>query len=364
LAVVTPTKNNFIRELKKREPLIAEVFHEERYQKSFRPAPLYQAVYSYLQRPAKRLRPGILLFCCGAVGGKEEQAIRAAAATEVYHTWTLVHDDIIDNDSKRRGLPTVHEEMRLAALNWGCSEMDAAQMGRNIAILAGDLQHAWSVRLLLDSAELGVPSPVILDLVRRLEDDLTNGLVAGEALDVLFAARPIRDLSENDVLEMLELKTGFLYEFAAIAGASIGLGEIKEQNQLIARLGRFARRCGTAFQLQDDILGITGNEGLLGKPVGSDIREGKRTTIVLHAYQNASIQERCFLEQTLGNQTASEPEVAEVRRILIDNQGVEYTRKLAESIVTEAMEELQFLPASRYKELLVTWAGYVVNREF
>ena len=364
MAVVTATKDEFIRELKAREPLIAGVFHQERYQKSFRPQPLYQAVYSYLQRPAKRLRPGILLFCCGAVGGREEQALLAAAATEVYHTWTLVHDDIIDNDPKRRGLPTVHEEMRLEALKWGCNEIDASHMGRNIAILAGDLQHAWSVRLLLDSAELGVASPVILDLVRRLEDDLTSGLVAGEALDVLFSARPIGELSEADVLEMLELKTGVLYEFAAMAGASIGLGEIKSQNQLIGRLGRFARRCGTAFQLQDDILGITGDEQLLGKAVGSDIREGKRTTIVLHAYQNASDKEKHILEATLGNPNASALEVAEVRQILINNQGIEYTNQLAQSIVAEAREELVPLPPSKYKELLLTWAKYVVNREF
>lgn len=364
MVVVTATKDVFIRELKAREPLVAGVFHRERYQKSFRPEPLYQAVYSYLRRPAKRLRPGILLFCCGALGGQEEQALLAAAAVEVYHTWTLVHDDIIDNDSKRRGMPTVHEEMRLEALKWGCNEIDAAHMGRNIAILAGDLQHAWAVRLLLDSAELGVTSPVILDLVRRMEDDLTNGLVAGEALDVLFSTKPIGAIKEADVLEMLELKTGVLYEFAAVAGASIGLGEIKAKNHLIDRLGRFARRCGTAFQLQDDILGITGDEQLLGKAVGSDIREGKRTTIVLHAYQNASASERRILEATLGNPEASVSEVAEVRQILLRNQGVEYTNQLAKSIVAEATEELAPLPPSMYKELLLAWAGYVVNREF
>jgi geranylgeranyl diphosphate synthase, type I len=364
MTLTTVTKEDFIQEIKVREPLVTGVFNQERYQRSFRPAPLYQAVYSYLMRPAKRLRPGILLLSCRAVGGNEEQALLAAAAVEVYHTWTLVHDDIIDNDSKRRGLPTVHEEIRQAALTWGCTEGEAVQMGRNIAILAGDLQHAWSVRLLLDSCELGVSLPVIVDLVRHLEDNLTNGLVAGEALDVLFATKPICELTEADVLEMLELKTGVLYEFAAVAGASIGLGQTATQNQIIARLGRFARQCGTAFQLQDDILGIIGNEKLLGKAVGSDIREGKRTTIVLHAYRNAAAEEQRFLKKTLGNETASEQEVEEVRRILIDNKGIEYTRKLAKSIASQAMEELIALPASRYKELLLTWAKYVVNRDF
>jgi geranylgeranyl diphosphate synthase, type I len=358
------SKEEFIGELKNREPLITGVFNQERYQHSFRPQPLQQAVYSYLKRPAKRFRPGIVLFSCGAVGGAEEQALLAAAAAEVYHTWTLVHDDIIDNDSKRRGLPTIHEEFRMAALTWGCTELEAVQMGRNIAILTGDLQHAWSVRLLLDSSELGVPLPVIFDLVRRLEDDLTNGLVAGEALDVLFTRKKISELSEAEVLEMLELKTGILYQFAALSGASIGLGQIAAQNPMIEALGRFARQCGTAFQLQDDLLGIIGNEKLLGKAVGSDIREGKRTTIVLHAYHNAGAVEREFLNEYLGNAAASEQEVERVRRILIDNNGIDYTYKLAESIVAQAVSEIAVLPDSRYKELLLTWAKYVVNRDF
>jgi geranylgeranyl diphosphate synthase type I len=340
---LTVSKEEFVRELKAREPLITEVFNQDRYQRCFRPEPLKQAVYSYLKRPAKRFRPGILLFSCGALGGEEKQAILAAAAVEVYHTWTLVHDDVID---------------------WGCTEVEAIQMGRNVAILTGDLQHAWSVRLLLDSSELGVSLPVIFDLIKRLEDDLTNGLVAGEALDVLFAHKKISELSEAEVLEMLELKTGILYEFAAMAGASIGLGQTAKQNSLIEVLGRFARRCGTAFQLQDDILGIIGDEKLLGKAVGSDIREGKRTTIVLHAFQNATATERQFLEDYLGNATASEQEVEHVRRILIDNNGIDYTCKLAESIVSQAIQTIVNIPESRYKELLLTWAKYVVNRDF
>jgi geranylgeranyl diphosphate synthase, type I len=358
------TSEEFMVALKQREPLIREILNREHYQKSFRPNSLRQAVYSYLNRPAKRLRPGILLFCCGAVGGREEKALLAAAAVEVYHTWTLVHDDIIDNDSKRRGLPTVHEEFRQAALAWGYPEVEAAQLGRDIAILTGDLQHAWSVRLLLDSCELGVPLPVVFDLIRRLEDDLTNGLVAGEALDVLFAKKKISELSEEEILEMLELKTGILYEFAAEAGASIGLGQTIAENPLIGSLGRFTRQCGTAFQLQDDTLGIIGNEQLLGKTVGSDIREGKRTTIVLHAYQNASAAERQFLEQTLGKAAASEQEVERVRRILIDNDGIEYTYKLAETIVNNALQDLASIPDSKYKELLLTWAKYVIKRDF
>ncbi len=361
---MTLSKEQFIKELKAREPLILGIFNQERYQREFKPEPLRRAVYSYLNRPAKRFRPGILLFSAGAAGGDEKKALLAAASVEVYHTWTLVHDDIIDNDPKRRGLPTVHEEFRRESLGWGCTPEEAIQMGRNVAILAGDLQHAWSVRLLLDSIESGVELPVIFDLVKRLEVDVTNGLVAGEALDVLLAKRHISELTEAEVLEMLELKTGVLYQYAAVAGASIGYGETAIQNSMIDSFGRFARRCGTAFQLQDDILGITGDEKLLGKSVGSDIREGKRTIIVLHAFHNAGSVEREYLTKWLGNSAANEEELQQVQRILIENNGIDYTRKIAEQIVAEAIGELETLPDSKYKELLLTWARYVINRDF
>ncbi|MGD9155039.1 MAG: polyprenyl synthetase family protein [Bacillota bacterium] len=350
--------------LKERESQVVEVFNRERYRQSFRPEPVRQAVYSYLVRPAKRFRPGVLLFSCGAVGGAEYRALPAGAAVEVYHTWTLVHDDIIDNDPKRRGLPTVHEEFRLQALKWGYPAPEAADLGRNIAILAGDLQHAWSVRLLLDTVELGVPEKVVLDLVRRLETDLTNGLMEGEALDVMFARREISTLTEAEVLRMLELKTGVLYEYAAIAGAAIGLGQTVKEQSMIGALGRFARRCGTAFQLQDDILGLTGDEKLLGKAVDSDLREGKRTVIVLHAFARASEAERRFIQTWLGNPAATDSELARLKQLLTQYGSIAYTRKLAETIVAEAVTELAALPESPYKQWLLTWSQYVVDRDF
>lgn len=361
---MTLGRNGFFEALKARDAIIAKIFNQEDYQRSFKPEPLRQAVYSYLERPAKRFRPGVLLFSCGAVGGREATAYPAAAAVEVYHTWTLVHDDIIDNDARRRGRPTVHEEFRMKALEWGYPEREAADLGRNIAILAGDLQHAWSVRLLSDLAKTGVAPEVILDLIRRLETDLTTGLVEGEALDVIFSRRPIPELTEAEVLKMLELKTGALYEYAGLAGAAVGLGQTPEENGLIRAIGRFARKCGAAFQLQDDILGITGDEKLLGKAADSDIREGKRTIILLRAFKNAGPKERRLLADLPGNPRITAEETEKVKRLLIEYNGIEYTRSLAESIVGQAVAEIAPLPESEYKELLLTWARYVVDREF
>lgn len=361
---MTVINQEFVQALKEYDRMVTGIFNEERYRDSFRPEALRQAVYSYLIRPAKRIRPGILFLCCEAVGGAQESAKLAAASVEVFHTWTLVHDDIIDNDAKRRGAPTVHEAFRVKALEWGYSPAEAADLGKSVAILTGDLQHAWSVRLLLDSSDLGVPHRVVLDLVKRLETDVTNGLVEGEALDVLYSRKPIAELREDDILMMLELKTGVLLEYAAIAGASIGLAQTVSDNPIIPACGRFARQCGVAFQLQDDILGITGDEMLLGKPVGSDIREGKRTVIVQRAYQTCSPAERIYLEKWLGNPSVSEREIETIKGIFTEQNAIEYTRRLAETIVDAAVREIDVLPPGRAKEYLLKWADYVVKREF
>lgn len=356
-------REEFIQALREREAKLVELINRDKYRQSFNPEELREAVYSYLNRPAKRLRPGILLFSCGAVGGEEDRALAAAAAVEIYHTWTLVHDDIIDNDSKRRGLPTVHEHFRGEALNQGYSEREAVDYGRNMAILAGDLQHAWSVQLILELVNFGVSNRVVLDLIAKLTE-LTKGLLEGEALDVLFSKRDIGDLTETGILKMLEQKTGLLYEFSAIAGASIGLDRTAADDSLIKAIGSFARKCGIAFQLQDDILGIVGDEKRLGKPVGSDIREGKRTVIIMHAFQQAGNKDRDYLLKWLGNSSASIVEVNQIKQILTEYNGVEYAKELAEQIVNQGIEELKPLPDSQYKRLLLAWADYIADRDF
>ncbi len=359
---MTANREEFIEALREREAKLVELLNREKYRQSFNPKELQEAVYSYLIRPAKRLRPGILLFSCGAVGGDEERALSAAAAVEVYHTWTLVHDDIIDNDSKRRGFPTVHEQFRGYALNEGYSQREAVDYGRNMAILAGDLQHAWSIQLILELINSGVDNRVVLDLVAKLTE-LTKGLLEGEALDVLFSKQNIGDLTESDILKMLELKTGLLYEYAGVAGASIGLDQTSNENSMIQAIGSFARKCGTAFQLQDDILGIIGDEKRLGKPIGSDIRERKRTVIVLHAFKQADNKDRDYMLKWLGNSSASAGEIEKIKQMLLEYNGVEYVKGLADQIVKQATDELTQLPESRFKRLLLAWADYVADRE-
>ncbi len=355
-------KIEFFAALKERSQRVMGIIHQERFLNNYPLEVLRKALFSYLSRPAKHLRPGILYFSCGALGGTEAKADYAAAAVEVFHNWTLVHDDLIDNDTKRRGLPTVHEEYRKEAVRAGYSSAEAVDFGRSIAILTGDLQQAFVVSLLLETAQCGVAMPVVMELLRNLTI-AANELLRGEALDIIYSKRKITELTEAEIMEMLELKTGVLYEYAAVSGAAIGLNQEGQDDEKVRALGRFARRCGISFQLQDDLLGITGDEKVLGKPVGSDIREGKRTVIVSKAYEASSRAQRYLLDRVLGNPQAGENELLEAKGILIE-KGLDYTKKLAENIVDQAIAELSKLPKSIYKEYLLAWAEYVIKRDF
>ena len=328
------------------------------------PLHIHDAAFSYLKQGGKSLRPAVLLLCCAAVGGDEEVAIPAAAGIEVYHTWTLVHDDIIDRDDRRRGLPTVHVEFaERGAAEFGFAGEEAAHYGRVIGILAGDVQQSWAYTLFHDlHTRYGVDPALVLRLVGELMSDVQLTLVEGETLDVQFARRQGLSLSEEEVIEMLRKKTGVLYAFAGRAGAVIGLNDVAGTNPLVARIGRFCSRCGTAFQLQDDILGVVGDPAKTGKPVGADLREGKKTLIVFHALRHADDAQRQTLARIIGKAAATPEEIGTATAILRDLGSIQYTQDLAARMVDEALADLMAVPPSLYRDLLQQWAEYLVDR--
>ncbi len=324
---------------------------------------LSETARAYVERPGKRLRPAVLLFACAAVGGDEEQALPAAAAVELFHTWSLVHDDIIDNDDLRRGQPTAHRLAEaLAVGQLGLAPAAAAHYGQSAAILAGDIQLAWAVRMLLRCRDRGVGAEVVLDLMARLADQLAPQLIDGEMLDVEFSHLPVDQVKEAAVLDMLEKKTGVLLGYAASTGACIGTGLPYADCAPAQSLAAFARACGVAFQLQDDILGIVGNERQLGKPIGSDLREGKATVLVLHALEQATPGQRDLLGRVLGNPHAPASEVAAATDLLRKLGSIEYAQALARQFLTKARTHLGALAPSPARDLLEAWAEYLFDR--
>lgn len=327
------------------------------------PFNLRQVVDWYFASPGKGLRPALLLSCCEAAGGAWQPATAAAAAVEMYHTWTLLHDDVIDHDSLRRGRETGHVlGARLGREQWGLVATGGADdYGQCLAILAGDILQGRVVRLF--STLTGCRPVVALALLERLSGKLNQELLAGEQIDVDLSCRSWDAISAEEILEMMRLKTGALLAFCAETGVALGSDTPPADSPLALALGRFATQCGIAFQLQDDILGIIGNQRLLGKNVGSDLREGKRTWLMQVARQRVTASERAVLDQVLGNRSAGEAETAAAIAVVASCGAVEATAALAEEHVSAAMAILaQSVNAAAPRALLQAWAGLMTRR--
>jgi geranylgeranyl diphosphate synthase type I len=349
-----------------RSQWIRDYLKSEEYVRRFSQGHIRDSVYSYIDSGGKCLRPAVLLFSCGAVGGDEKQALAAAAGIEVFHTWTLVHDDIIDRDDRRRGRPTVHQAFAARArCDFGLDREASEHYGITVAIMTGDIQHGWAISLFTElSTRYGIDPALSIYLIGCLDSDVLNTLMDGEVLDVQYSKASVDSLDEDLIVNMLRKKTGALYEFAGKAGAMIGLNSCNPNHAWVKALSAFTGQCGVAFQLQDDILGILGDEQQLGKPVGSDIREGKRTTIIYFAMRNATPAQQRHLNELLGNEALSDDEVAEATHMLSELGGIAETQQLARHYITKAQTHLMELPSSPYRDLLTAWAEYMISREF
>ena len=357
---------DFFLELDNRCSIIKDYILAPRFVDRFHPEEIRWAVTAYVRYGGKRLRPAILMFSAGAVGGDEYKAIPAAAAVEIFHTWTLVHDDIIDRDDLRRGQSTVHNYYRQLSqrpdATISMSPEDSHHYGVSLAILTGDIQHGWGISMMTELIERGVDPLVTIRLINELDTVVLNTLVEGEVLDIQYAHLPIESLTPALIEEMLWKKTGALYEFCGRAGAMIGTGG--GDSPLVESVAKFAALCGTAFQLQDDILGVVGNQEKLGKPVGSDLREGKRTLVVHHAYERANKAERKLLLGTLGNSAASDENITAAINLMRNLGAIEAVAERAHELIEQAGLHLAVLPDSPYRNLLGKWADFMIKRQF
>ena len=330
------------------------------------PAELHEGTFVYFERGGKRLRPAICRLAAGALGGKdaEQAAIPCALALELYHNWTLVHDDMIDHDDTRRGKSAVHKLVTDSFAEFG--EKKSAEYGLDTALLAGDALHSASISYLSQLSDSGfVPPTVTLKIISLLEGKYGPFLISGETIDtkngVLYGEGSFYRLTTDEVTYMMAGKTGALFAISALSGALIGSRSPNVENEQCKALASFAELCGLAFQLQDDILGVTSTEKTLGKPIGSDIREGKPTILLLTAYENATDEEKDFLRRVVGS-SKNEEDILKARTLLME-RGLEETRSLAASYLKEAQVALSSLPDSQYKQLLEEWRLFMLNRE-
>ena len=343
---------------------IDRLLADDEFPATVRPDYLRDAVRDYPVRGGKRLRPAMLIWSCGLLGGSESAALYPAAAVEVFHNWTLVHDDIIDQDDTRRGAPTSH--VKLTAELGGKFSLgagDAERTGRDFAILAGDLQQGWANDLLLRSAEHGVPPEVTVALGRRFQKLANSDLISGEALDVEFSLRELTGLKSQEVRTMLGLKTGALLQFCTEAGAMIALNTADAEHPDVRKLSEFALAAGIAFQLRDDYLGIFGVYDSLGKALGNDLREGKATVMLLDTLQLASAADREKLLGYIGRETYSDADLDDVRRIMRDSGAAASNEAEAARLAEQARNILRSFPDNPYRQHMLDLVNFLIDRE-
>ena len=188
---------------------IQQFLEQDTFPEQIYPLELRKAVKDYPLQGGKRLRPALLLWACGMMGGDPEKALPAAAAVEIYHNWTLVHDDIIDCDDIRRGNPSTHIQLKNDLRNTYQLQNDelCQKYGRDLAILAGDIQQGWACNAMLQLSQRGVSANVVLALVQRMQESLNRELISGEAIDVVFALRKPESVSPDEIFKMISGKT-------------------------------------------------------------------------------------------------------------------------------------------------------------
>ena len=350
-------------ELRRVGEQIGAFFNNDPFPEAIRPVILGDAVRDYPGRGGKRIRPALVLWACELFGGSREQAIPAAAALEIYHNWTLVHDDIIDRDDLRRGQPSEHVTLRnRAASELKATPEQAAAFGESFAILTGDVQQGWSVEALASVADRGVSPALALTLVRAMQTKLNRELISGEALDVQFELLDPATVSEAAVMNMINGKTGAIMEFALHCGAAIAKGAYEPASPDFRALSRYAANLAAAFQLQDDMLGIFGDEKVFGKPLCSDFQEAKPTMLYLEAVRRLPSERRGELDAFLRLPHYSDAEIAAIRALLNECGAADAVRGSIAALSSLARAALQPLPDNPWRGMLDTLVEQMLVR--
>lgn len=324
------------------------------------PPYLNEAVAHLVKAGGKRLRPALVHWFCQLYGGSSEQAMPAAAALEIFHTWTLVHDDIIDEDQMRRGYPTTHKQLEEFA-NSEYKTNRSAQFGEAMAILTGDLQQAWVQQLLCKLPAHGVSAEITLAIIERLNTHLTPLLISGEALDVEFEYRAAENADE--IIKMMTLKTGALLEFCAQVGVMLGKQTADFNDPDVKRAGELMRAGGLVFQLQDDILGVFGDEIEFGKPLGSDLTSGKETLLMHYSRQNTTEEALTQLDSYQEKEVLDADELNEARMIIFNSGGMEHIHSLMGHMLGHINQQINQLPNNTFRSYIHEVIELFVNRK-
>lgn len=307
---------------------------------------LYDLMLEYPLREGKGFRPALCLATCQGCGGRVADAVTSAAALELFHNAFLIHDDLEDGSSHRRGSPTLH-----------------ATYGVAIAANVGDGMNVLALGTLLRNVEL-IGLQRALATVREAER-MARESVEGQAieLDWIRCNRP--DLGVRDYLTMCRKKTCW---YTCIAPMRIGALIAGVAPGRLHAFDAFGFHVGAAFQIQDDVLNLTAEEHLYGKEIGGDIAEGKRTVMVVHALRTAGARDRARLLRIYGKDRPekTDAEIAFVRATMDACGSIEFARALAHRLALRAEvlfgRDLRWIPGSPHRRFLAQMIDYMITR--
>ena len=280
----------------------------------------------------KRLRPLLVLLVAKAsqVDDKNHTRILAAIMIELIHTATLLHDDVVDDSNNRRGSETVHQHF-----------------GNQSAILVGDFVYSRAFQVMVQIGQMRV---------MEIMADATNTIAEGEVLQLINSGNP--DITEKQYLDVIYRKTGKLFEAGATIGAVLG-----NQSKLIeSSLTEYGRNLGIAFQVIDDVLDYSSSFETIGKDVGDDLAEGKPTLPLIYALERCEPKEQIIIRQAI--QSKNTQNIDQIIEYIKSSGALALSAEKAKSLSDQAIESLEPLPESEYKNGLIELAQFAMNRMY
>lgn len=292
-------------------------------------APLVSEVSRYIiSAGGKRLRPAILLLMCGALGVDHHAQFTLAAVVEFIHTATLLHDDVVDESTLRRGNATANETF-----------------GNPASVLVGDFLYSRAFQMMVDVGEMRV---------MQILSDATNIIAEGEVLQLMNMHDA--SLDEAGYLHVIRSKTAKLFEASARLGAVLA----KSSSPTEEACATYGQALGTAFQIIDDVLDYDGASAEMGKNLGDDLREGKATLPLIAAMQRASTADSDIIRKAIEN--GNTDQLATIVRIVRETGALDIARALAASEAERAMAAIADFPANGYKSALLQLASQLLVR--
>jgi octaprenyl-diphosphate synthase len=294
------------------------------------PVALVDQVATYIiYAGGKRLRPLLVLLAARACGHQNEQHIDAAAIIEFIHTATLLHDDVVDGSSLRRGRDTANEVF-----------------GNPASVLVGDFLYSRAFQMMVTLNRM----PIM-----QIMGDATNAIAEGEVLQLMNARDA--NTSEARYIDVIHRKTARLFQAAAQIGAVVSDAPLEIQDSL----ARYGKHIGTAFQLVDDALDYQADEATLGKHLGDDLAEGKPTLPLIYAMQHGNDAQRAMIRHAI--EKGGLDQLEEITRAVASLGGLAYTARLAQSEADQALAALAPLPETVFKEGLSELAKFAIARK-